>query len=82
MDQLTEHPNGLVLILPRSKTNQHGVQSELVVLPRAGHPTRCPVTTLSNWFTTAAITTGPVLRPVSKGNRVLPAACTQSQSTP
>jgi integrase len=36
VDQVTEHPNGLVLTLPRSKTNQHGVHTELVVLPRAG----------------------------------------------
>ena len=72
IDQITEHPNGLVLALPRSKTNQHGEQAELVVLPRAGHPARCPVTALDTWFTTSAITAGPVLRPVSKGNRPLP----------
>jgi integrase len=34
VDQITEHPNGLVLALPRSKTNQQGLETELVVLPR------------------------------------------------
>jgi site-specific recombinase XerD len=72
VDQLTEHPNGLVLALPRSKTNQYGEAAELVVLPRAGHPERCPVTTLRAWLAAAGITEGPVLRPVSKGNRALP----------
>jgi site-specific recombinase XerD len=72
VDQVTEHPNGLVLALPRSKTNQHGTQPELVVLPRAGHPGRCPVTALHAWLDAAGISEGPVLRPVSKGNRPLP----------
>jgi site-specific recombinase XerD len=72
VDQVTEHPNGLVLTLPRSKTNQHGVHTELVVLPRAGHAARCPVTALRAWLDAAGISEGPVLRPVSKGNRPLP----------
>ncbi|MGH3365938.1 MAG: site-specific integrase [Nocardioidaceae bacterium] len=72
VDQLAEHPNGLVLALPRSKTNQYGLETELVVLPRAGHPARCPVTALTTWLDAAAITDGPVLRPISKGNRALP----------
>lgn len=72
VDQITEHPNGLVLALPHSKTNQHGLKAELVVLPRAGHPARCPVTALDTWLDATAITAGPVLRPVSKGNRTLP----------
>ncbi len=42
IDQVAEHPNGLVLTLPRSKTNQTGERVELVVLPRAGNPARCP----------------------------------------
>ena len=46
VDHVAEHPNGAVLTLPRSKTNQTGEQTELVVLPRAGNPARCPVTTL------------------------------------
>lgn len=72
VDQLAEHPNGLVLALPRSKTNQFGLETELVVLPRAGHPARCPVTALTTWLGAAAITDGAVLRPISKGNRALP----------
>src|SRR5664280_2051711 len=43
VDQVAEQPNGLVLTLPRSKTNQTGERVELVVLPRAGNPARCPL---------------------------------------
>jgi site-specific recombinase XerD len=43
VDQVNDHPNGLVITVPRSKTNQRGDHTELVVLPRSGDPTRCPV---------------------------------------
>jgi integrase len=69
LDDVTDHSHGLVIRLPRSKTNQRGDLDELVVLPRAGNPRRCPVTTLQNWLTLAGITDGPVFRPVSKGNQ-------------
>ncbi len=69
VDHVAEHPNGLVLTLPRSKTNQTGEQTELVVLPRAGNPRRCPITALQTWLSTAGITTGPVFRGVGKNNK-------------
>ena len=69
---IAEHPSGLVLTLPRSKTNQRGEHAELVVLPRGTKPGRCPVTVLQEWIQAAAATAGPTFRPVSKGNRVLP----------
>jgi integrase len=72
VDQITEHDRGLVICLPRSKTNQFGERTELVVLPQAGQRHRCPVTALRTWLDGARIIEGPVLRPVSKGNRVLP----------
>jgi site-specific recombinase XerD len=69
---IAEHQNGAVLTLPRSKTNQTGEHTELVVLPRAGTSARCPVTTLHAWLEAAGIADGPVFRPVSKGNRPTP----------
>jgi integrase len=71
VDQMTEHDRGLVLALPRSKTNQFGEQTELVVLPRAGQRHRCAVIALCEWLEAAGINDGPVLRPISKGNRAL-----------
>ena len=69
IDRVAEHPNGLVLTLPRSKTNQTGEQVELVVLPRAGNPARCPVTALTGWLQAAGVTAGPVFRGVGKSNK-------------
>jgi len=69
MADVAEHPNGLVLSLPRSKTNQTGEHAELVVLPRAGNPDRCPVVALQRWLELAGITGGPVFRGVTKANR-------------
>ncbi|WP_053083059.1 site-specific integrase [Mycolicibacterium chlorophenolicum] len=72
VDHLAEHPRGLVATISRSKTNQAGTQPELVVIPHGVNPQRCPVTTLNTWLTAAAITDGPLFRPVSKSNRPLP----------
>jgi site-specific recombinase XerD len=69
VDDLEDHPNGLVLTIRRSKANQTGEQSELVVLPRAANPARCPVTAIHRWQDLAKITEGPLLRPVLKSNQ-------------
>jgi site-specific recombinase XerD len=69
---ISDHPNGLVLSIARSKTNQTGEHAEMVVAPRGSHPARSPVTALQAWLAAADITDGPVFRPVSKGNRPLP----------
>ena len=71
VDHIADHERGLVLQLPRSKTNQRGDTHELVVLPRATNPARCPVTILQTWLRLAGITDGPAFRAVSKGNRAL-----------
>lgn len=71
VDRVAQHPKGMVIALSRSKTNQHGEHAELVVLPRVDGPGRCPVTALRTWLDAAGISSGPVLRPVSKANRAL-----------
>lgn len=67
VDEVAEHPNGLVVSIARSKTNQIGERAELAVLPRARMAARCPVTALQAWLTAAAITEGAVFRAVSTG---------------
>ena len=69
VDQVAEHPNGLVLAIARSKTNQTAERAELAVLPRARMAGRCPVASLQAWLSAAGISEGPVFRPVSTGNR-------------
>jgi len=71
MEHLRDHSQGLVLTIPRSKTNQEGIEPELVVLPRGTSPARCPVQVVQAWAELAGITSGPLFRPVSKGNRPL-----------
>lgn len=68
VDQVADHPNGIVLTLPRSKTNQTGEQVEVVVLPRAGNPDRCPVIALERWRALAGVDAGSLFRPVAKSN--------------
>ena len=42
-----------------------------MVLPIGPNPARCPVRALRTWPELAAISSGPVFRPVSTGNRAL-----------
>lgn len=69
VEHISDLPNGLVVALPRSKTNQTGEVAELVVIPRAADPARCPVRALDHWLDLAGITEGPVLRKVTRSNR-------------
>jgi integrase len=39
------HPKGLVITIPRSKTDPYG-KGQLVVLPHSSRPERCPVVSL------------------------------------
>jgi integrase len=71
VSHVNEHPQGLVVTIPRSKTNQEGAEPELVVLPIGPNPARCPVRALRSWYDLAGISSGAVFRPVSKGNRAL-----------
>ena len=45
-EDVNDHPQGLVVTIPRSKTNQEGTEPELVVLPIGPNPARCPVRAL------------------------------------
>jgi hypothetical protein len=44
-------------------------RSELQLVWPAGNPNRCPVTALTGWNRLAAITDGPLFRPVGKNNQ-------------
>ncbi|MEQ3552835.1 tyrosine-type recombinase/integrase [Pseudonocardia nematodicida] len=69
--ELRSGRRGRVLTLHRSKTNQTGEHPDLVGLPRAENPAHCPLTALEHWLQLADISTGPILRKVSTGNRIL-----------
>lgn len=49
IEHLADHPRGRVLSIPVSKTDQYG-EGQLVVLPQANRPERCPVAVLDRWL--------------------------------
>ncbi|GJG86831.1 hypothetical protein tb265_20120 [Gemmatimonadetes bacterium T265] len=63
---LDEWPEGLRVTVRHSKTDQEGAGA---VVPVARGTHACPVKALRAWLTGAAITSGPVFRPVSKYGR-------------
>ena len=70
VEDITPVPDGLRVRIRRSKTDQEGEGQEIAI-PR-GYRLR-PVEALQAWLAAAAITTGPIFRPVGKGDRVSPA---------
>lgn len=60
--------DGLEVTIRRSKTDQEG-WGRKVGVPYGGTPASCPVRSVRAWLDAAAITAGPVFRPVAKGGR-------------
>lgn len=60
---------GVVVTLPRSKTDQEGA-GRRVAIPYGQHPDTCPVLALATWCETAHIESGPVFRAVDRWGRV------------
>lgn len=68
VEDLVWEPEGLILRLPRSKTDQHGEGRDRVV--PYGDGTICAVRALEAWLDAAAITAGPVFRPINRWGTV------------
>ncbi len=65
---LTWEPEGVIVKLPRSKTDQEGAGMARA-LPY-GTPACCPVATLKIWLETTNISDGPVFRSVNRWDQV------------
>lgn len=61
-------PDGILITLPRSKTDQQG-EGIIKAIPYGDGPC-CPATALRDWLDAAGIVSGPLFRPVSKWNEV------------
>ena len=48
------HPRGLVISIPKSKTDPYG-KGQLVVLPHSSRPEHCPVSSMQAWIEAAGI---------------------------
>jgi integrase len=64
-------PEGLIVTLRRSKTNQEGAK-EVIGIARGQAADTCPVRALQAWLTAAGITSGPIFRPLGKHGNVRP----------
>ena len=64
-------PQGLVIHLRRSKTDQEGAGRKIGV--PFGRTRFCPVTALGHWRERSGIAEGPLFRPVDRNGRIAPA---------
>ena len=65
VNDLVWEPEGLIIRLPRSKTDQQAT-GLVRALPFAGNPACCPAKAIKQWMDTADIATGPLFRPVNR----------------
>jgi integrase len=68
VEDLSWEPDGVLISLPTSKTDQEG-EGLTRALP-FGHGPICPVTALKDWIDKAGITQGPVFKPVNRWDQV------------
>jgi len=69
VSDLMWEPEGLIIRLPRSKTDQQATGLSRA-LPFAGSSACCPAKAIKQWMDTAEIATGPVFRPVNRWGQV------------
>jgi integrase len=71
VDELVEVPDGLRILIRRSKTDRKGRGAEVAIA--RGYRLR-PVEAVQTWLAAAEITAGPVFRAAARGGRVSDAA--------
>lgn len=64
-------PQGLELLVARSKTDQEG-KGRWLPVPRAANEGLCPQRVLLGWLAAAGITEGPLFRPIDRWGKVAP----------
>lgn len=69
VDHVRFTPEGAVLVLPRRKTDQEGLGTEIGIAAKP-HADFCPVANLRAWIAAAGITDGALFRSISKGGLV------------
>jgi len=69
VEDLETSPDGVIVRLARSKTDQEG-QGRPVALPYGSDPETCPVRMLRGWLEQAEIAHGPVFRAIDRRGRV------------
>ena len=72
---LAFNPQGLVITLRRSKTDQQGEGTQRA-LPYGLSPATCPVRAVRAWLDAAELVSGPLWRPIDRHGNIGPAALT------
>lgn len=70
---IEQSPDGLIVQLASSKTNQAG-EEEAIGIPFGIDETVCPVRAYRSWLALSGITAGPIFRPISRHGRMAPCA--------
>jgi site-specific recombinase XerD len=68
VEDLETTPDGLIVRLGRSKTDQEG-QGRRVALPYGADPRTCPVRAMRAWLAQSGITTGPLFRAIGRSGQ-------------
>lgn len=58
-------PQGLILTIARSKTDQEG-EGRQIGIPRGQHAATCPVRAMQSWLSISGISVGPIFRPIDR----------------
>lgn len=66
---VTWAPDGVVILIPRSKTDAQG-EGARIAISRGNSPETCPVAALEAWLTGSGIIDGPIFRKVNRGGVV------------
>lgn len=69
LEDLEERPEGFIVHVRRSKTDQAG-KGQTKILPYGSDPSTCPVRTLKTWLEVAGVTSGRVFRSVNQHSHV------------
>lgn len=69
VEDLTFTPDGLIVMLRRSKTDQEG-QGRKIGVPRLSTSDACPVRAVRDWMHAGGIDKGPLFRSVAVGGRL------------
>lgn len=69
-EDLTWEPEGLLIHLPRSKTDQQA--TGLVRALPFGDASCCPASAIKIWMDVASITSGPLFRPINRWDQIQP----------
>jgi site-specific recombinase XerD len=71
LSDLRDQPDGILVMLRRSKIDQEGL-GETKAIPLGSDAETCPVRALRRWIAVAGISDGPIFRPVDRHASVAP----------